>query len=461
MSWRAWRPSPSAAPPELQNPPPRAPPPCQGAKCDVYRQPPSRDNSDTAVGSTLGRKVKRRSFCLAATATAVLPVTLLPGCASPPPWPPIPAALVDAAKVPGLPQVRQFGDAPGHDGADLWGVGSDSPFRSTDAVAAGGPLRVLAISGGGSNGAFAAGVLAGWSEAGTRPEFDIVTGVSAGALAAPYAFLGPRFDAQLRELFTGLSSRDIMKERPRLLALFSDSLASAEPLRALIERHFDARLMQAVAAEHRRGRRLFVGTTHVYAGRLVTWDLGAIAASGQANALDLIQRLLLASAAVPIMLPPVYIEVEANGQRYHEMHVDGTMTRQVFVSAPGLDWTTVMREHRHHGAPEFYVIRNGRATSEYMVMPPQLVALGEHALHLLAQSQGVADLYVIYVQAQRAKATFRAAWIGDEFEAPWDQWYDPKYMQALFAYGHVQALRGGVWRSLPPGIGGEPPRGAR
>jgi predicted acylesterase/phospholipase RssA len=252
-----------------------------------------------------------------------------------------------------------------------------------------------------------------------------------------------------------------MKERPRLLALFSDSLASAEPLRALIDRHFDARLMQAVAAEHRRGRRLFVGTTHVYAGRLVTWDLGAIAASGQANALDLIQRLLLASAAVPIMLPPVYIEVEANGQRYHEMHVDGTMTRQVFVSAPGLDWTTVMREHRHHGAPEFYVIRNGRATSEYMVMPPQLVALGEHALHLLAQSQGVADLYVIYVQAQRARAVYRAAWIDDAFEAPWDQWYDPKYMQALFAYGHVQAVRGGVWRSLPPGIGGEPPRGAR
>jgi hypothetical protein len=254
----------------------------------------------------VGPQMKRRSLCFAATAAAAtIPVAGLVGCESAPEWPPIPAALVDAAQVPGLPHVRQFGDAPGHDGADLWGVGPDARFSASDTAAAGGPLRVLAISGGGSNGAFAAGVLAGWSEAGGRPAFDIVTGVSAGALAAPYAFLGPRFDAQLSALFTGLSSADLMKQRPRLLALFSDSLASAEPLRALIGRHFDERLLQAVAAEHRRGRRLFIGTTHVYAGRLVTWDLGAIAASGQPNALDLVQRILLASAAVPIMLPPV------------------------------------------------------------------------------------------------------------------------------------------------------------
>jgi predicted acylesterase/phospholipase RssA len=403
----------------------------------------------------------RRAFCLAATTAAAWPASTLLGCANSSPWPPVPVEWVDAAMVPGLPHVRQFADASAQHGADLWGVGPDSGFRPSDAVAAAGPLRVLAISGGGSNGAFAAGVLAGWSEHGPRPEFDIVTGVSAGALAAPYALLGPRFDAQLRELFTGLSSRDIMQERPRLLALFSDSLASAEPLRRLINQHFDERLMQAVAAEHRRGRRLFIGTTHVYAGRLVTWDIGAIAASGQAGALDLIQRLLLASAAVPIMLPPVYIEVEAGGRRWHEMHVDGTMTRQVFVSAPGLDWSAAMREHRHHGAPEFYVIRNGRASSEYMVMPPRLVALGEHALHLLAQSQGIADLYVIYVQAQRAGAVFRAAWIADEFEAPWDQWYDPQYVQALFGHGREQVLRGQAWRSLPPGIGAAAPAPAR
>jgi len=276
--------------------------------------------------------------------------------------------------------------------------------------------------------------------------------VSAGALAAPYAFLGPRFDRHLHALFSGISSSDIMKPRPRLLAIFDDAMASAEPLRQLIDRNFDAALMRAVALEHERGRRLFVGTTHVYAGRLMTWDIGAIAASGQADALALIQRVLLASAAIPILLPPVYIEVEAGGKRYHEMHVDGSMTRELFVSAPGLDWSEAMRAHRHRGTPEFYAIRNGRATSEYMVMPPELVALGEHAMHLLAQSQGVADLYVIYVQAQRAHAAYRAAWIGAEFEAPWDQWYDPKYVQALFDYGRSRAVDGTVWRTLPPGL---------
>ncbi|WP_298828175.1 patatin-like phospholipase family protein [uncultured Piscinibacter sp.] len=392
----------------------------------------------------------RRTLTLATA--AALPAALFAGCASRPAWPPIPAELVDAAQVPGHPNVRQFGDRSGRDAADLWGTGPNASFGKSDAIAASGPLRVLAISGGGSNGAFAAGVLAGWSESGTRPEFHIVTGVSAGALAAPYAFLGPRFDVRMRELFTGLSSRNIMKPRPRLLAIFDDALASAEPLRQLIERNFDMELMGAVAREHQRGRRLFVGTTHVYAGRLVTWDIGAIAVSGQPDSLDLIRRVLLASAAIPIMLPPVYIEVEANGRRFHEMHVDGSMTRQIFVSAPDLDWGEAMRAHRHHGEPEFYAIRNGRATSEYMVMPPELAALGEHALHLLAQSQGVADLYVIYVQAQRARARYRAAWIGDEFVAPWELWYDPQYVQALFDYGRSGAASGAVWRTVPPGI---------
>lgn len=392
----------------------------------------------------------RRSLTFA-TAVA-LPAALCGGCAGRPAWPPIPAELVEAAQVPGHPNARQFGDTSGRDAADLWGAGPRARFGATDSIAASGPLRVLAISGGGSNGAFAAGVLAGWSETGTRPEFHIVTGVSAGALAAPYAFLGPRFDARLRELFTGLASQQIMKPRPRLLAIFDDALASAEPLRQLISLNFDDEMMHAVAQEHRRGRRLFVGTTHVYAGRLVTWDIGDIAASGRPDSLDLIRRVLLASAAIPIMLPPVYIEVEADGRRFHEMHVDGGMARQIFVSAPGLDWAEVMGAHQHRGPPEFYAIRNGRAKSEYMVMPPELAALGEHALHLLTQSQGVADLYVIYVQAQRAQAGYHAAWIDDDFEAPWELWYDPKYVQALFDHARSRAASGRIWRTAPPGI---------
>jgi hypothetical protein len=392
----------------------------------------------------------RRSFCAAMAAAGSAAV--LPGCTSRSVLPPIPPELADEARVPGLPQARQWGDAHGQGGADLWGVGPDSTFEPTDDIAGSGPLRVLAISGGGANGTFAAGVLAGWSEAGTRPEFHIVTGVSAGALVAPFALLGRAHDDRLRELLTRTAAGDIVEPRPRWLALFGDSLASSAPLQRLIAAAVDLPMMQALAAEHRRGRRLFVGTTHVYAGRLMSWNIGAIAASGRSGALDLIRRVLLASAAVPILLPPVTIEVEAGGRRYAEMHADGGITRQVFISPPGIDWKAVMREHHHRGRPEFHVIRNGRATSEYMVMAPRLAALGEHALHLMAQSQGVGDLYVIYVQAQRAGATFRAAWIGDDFDAPWEQWYDPVYVRALFDYGRSGAASGRIWRRHPPGL---------
>ncbi|MGE4049559.1 MAG: patatin-like phospholipase family protein [Piscinibacter sp.] len=394
----------------------------------------------------------RRRLMVASAASCALPVVMLQGCANAPALPPIPAELVDVAEVPGFRGIRAFGDGSGRKEMDLWGTGGPSGFTSHDAMAGKGPLRVLAISGGGSNGAFGAGVLAGWSETGQRPEFDIVTGVSVGALAAPYAFLGPGFDAQMSQLFTGLSSENIVKPRPRLLALFNDALASSQPLRELIAQHFDAGMMRAVAREHLRGRRLFVGTTHVYASRQVTWDLGAIASTGKPEALALIHQILLASASVPILLPPVYLEVEAGGRRFHEMHMDGSLTRQLFVWSPAFDWAKVMQAHRHRGRPEFYAIRNGRAKSEYMVMPPNVAALGEHAMYLMSQSQGVADLYVVYTQAQRAGAQFRAAWIGDDFEASWDQWYDPRYVQSLFAHGRTRAASGEVWRSAPPGF---------
>lgn len=397
--------------------------------------------------------MNRRSFFAVAT-LPMASMASLAACDESSLSPPIPEELVAQAQIPGIPLARRWGDERQSD--DFHFSGMERRSYETLDVQASGPMRVLALSGGGANTAFAAGLLTGWTKSGTRPSFQVVTGVSAGALAAPFALLGPAHDETLRELFTGLAGSDLVDQRTQLFAFLGDSLASPEPLRKLIEKHFDAALMQAIASEHRSGRRLIVGTTHVYAGRLVTWNIGAIATSGHPTALDLIRRVLLASAAVPIMLPPVYIEVEAAGRRYAEMHFDGGMARQVFVAPPGIDWASIARERTQHGGLEFYVIRNGRASSEYMVMPDRLVPLGEHALHLLAQSQGVGDLYIIYAQAQRAGAAFRAAWIGDEFRAPWTQWYDPPYVRALFDYGVRQALTGKMWHETPPGLAASP-----
>jgi len=373
----------------------------------------------------------------------------LGGCVDRPALSPIPRELVDAAQVPEFGPIRQWGDAPGVIGQTVW----HAPTRAAPPTGGPGePLNVLALSGGAANGSFAVGLLTGWTEAGTRPPFHVVTGVSVGALEAPFAFLGPAYDPVMRDLFTRLSSPDLFTQKPGLAAYFSDSLASAQPLAALIDEFVDEPLMRAIAAEHRKGRRLFVGTTHVYAGRPMIWDVGAIAVSGKPRALDLIRHVLLASAAVPVLLPPVYFDVVAGNGHYQEMHVDGGITREAFIGPPGLDWDAAAQALGTGHRVQFYVIRNGRVSGEYMIMEPRAVPLGQHAMLQLTQSLGVGDLYRIYVRAQREQAGYHAAWIGSDFAAPWEDWDDPRYMRALFDYGYAQAVSGQVWHSEPPGV---------
>src|SRR5262249_22083138 len=153
-------------------------------------------------------------------------------------FPDVPPRLVDAARVPGIADARQWGDADAHEGADLWGLGARSSFNVDDAAARG-RLRVLALSGGGANGAFAAGVLTGLTTAGAGPNFQIWPGLSPAALPPPFLFLAPSFDGPLRELFTDVAGTDLVEPLPRWRALFGESLASAEPLRRLIEQHVD------------------------------------------------------------------------------------------------------------------------------------------------------------------------------------------------------------------------------
>jgi hypothetical protein len=223
----------------------------------------------------------------------------------------------------------------------------------------------------------------------------------------------------------------------------------------------DESLVAAIAAEHRKGRRLYVGTTHVYAGRPMIWDIGGIAASGRPDATALVRKVLLASTAVPAMLPPVYFDVVAGGRKYHEMHVDGGIARAVFIGPPGIDWAALAQADTTARPARFHVIRNGRARGEYMIMQPRVLQLAQHGMMQLTQSLGVGDLYRIYVDAQRHGVDYRAAWIGDDFDAPWEDWEGAGYMRALFDYGHRLAVDGKAWHAQPPGPyrGGTPPTG--
>ena len=200
------------------------------------------------------------------------------------------------------------------------------------------PLTILALSGGGAGGAFGAGAVAGLTRTGQRPVFDVVTGVSAGALVAPYAFLGPAWDAQLLDAFTGDAGDNLLQ--PRGLGLiFGSSIYSGRPLRQLIDAYVSDDMIQAVAREASKGRLLLVATTDVASGESVIWDLGAIAKNGGASARALFRDVLVASASVPGMFPPVIIRVAEDGITYDQAHVDGAATAPFFVP-PALLQTT-------------------------------------------------------------------------------------------------------------------------
>jgi predicted acylesterase/phospholipase RssA len=242
-------------------------------------------------------------------ARGLLLLVAVGGCAAPRVSPPDVDALGAArppvaAIKPNLPDVLvQLLDAPPAPPA----TGSSPPIPARN---------VLVLSGGGKDGAFSAGVLTGWSASGTRPTFDVVTGVSTGALIAPLAFLGSRYDQLLRENYTGVRTKDVYRMRPWLSVLWSDALADSSPLQRRIDAQVTDEFLAEIARAHAAGRRLYIGTTNLDTGRLVYWDMGAIAAGTDPNKRDLFRKVLLASCSIPGLLPPVPIEIAVDGRRY-------------------------------------------------------------------------------------------------------------------------------------------------
>lgn len=319
------------------------------------------------------------------------------------------------------------------------------------------PANLLAISGGGDGGAFAAGLLNGWTVHGDRPQFETVTGVSAGALIAPFAFLGPRSDPVLKSIYTHLSQRDIYRNRWLLPALFSDSLASTAPLRGLIRRYVDQRLLDAIAAEYAKGRLLFVGTTDLDTPEPVIWNMTAIAASKDPHAIDLFREVLLASSAVPGVFPPVMIDVTVDGARYQEMHVDGSTIAQVFAYPPNLSPGEVAASA---GAPHplrLFVIENVRLTPHWENVKRRALTIADRAIWTMTQAEGVADLVRIYHLAQRDHADYNVALIPANFDFPHKEPYDTGYMRSLYQTGFELGAKGYRWLKTPPAYYGPLP----
>ena len=372
------------------------------------------------------------------------------GCGTVPKRNPLPEGLSDRAVIAGIPHARIWGDeAPPI--IKKWYDLSEEEIQTRYPGIYGKEHSYLAISGGGANGAFGAGLLLGWTDSGTRPEFTMVTGISTGGLIAPFAFLGPDYDAALKEIYTGVSTKDVLTERNLITGLTSDALTDSAPLQNLIKKYVTPQLMEALAAEFKKGRSMYIGTTNLDAARPVIWNITRIAASGQPNSLELIHKVLLASASIPVVFPPVLFEVEADGQRYDELHVDGGGSSQIFLYPLGIDWRRIEEKLQVQGNPKAYLIRNGKFKEPYETVEPSVTSIAAHSINSLLASQGIGDMYRVYFAAKRDGLTYHLAHIPKDFKEKSKEPFDTEYMRKLFDLAYQLGKEGYPWLHYPPG----------
>ena len=368
----------------------------------------------------------------------------------------VPEEQVDDAKPYGIEQpIRTWGDTlVDGDPEDLIKRYTEVLKRTrADEIALGKPLNevALALSGGGPDGAFGAGLLNGWTARGDRPEFSIVTGISTGAIIALFAYLGPDYDDEMHEVYTQYST-DQLISRTFFAALTGGiAITNTQGYRALIEEHVDDEVMRRLAEEHAKGRTLLVGTTNLDAARPVVWSLSRIAATGHPQAKRLIHDIIQASSSIPAAFPPVLIPVVGtDGRNYDEMHVDGGATQQVMLFSPDFPIRQVDQQLGVQVNRSIYVLINNKLQKPYEIVRPRVLAIAGSAISSLLGGAGAGDIYKIYAIAERDDMDLHVTWIQRDFDAVSEEIFDPKYMKALYDLGYEHGLAGDRWIDRPP-----------
>ncbi len=387
-----------------------------------------------------------------------LAILLVVGCSAQPRQQAVPFEKTAQAKVSGLEDVRYLVDDPkdmermAQDVLALWDkqrallVAQGKSLHELPAA------NFLAISGGGDKGAYTAGLLNGWTKHGTRPTFTLVTGISTGALIAPFAFLGSAHDEELAALYTNTSSQDLVEVRGVLAALTDDAVLDTAPLRRMIAQVVDRKFLDEVAAEYAKGRVLLVSTTNIDASRRVIWNMTKIAASKDPRAMHLFHDIMLASAAIPAAFPPVLIDVVVDGQVYQEMHVDGGTTSQVFVYPASINLAKMSAENGVHRDRKLFIIMNERIDPDWGQTERRVFNIAQRSLGTLIHNQGIGDLFRIFVTAHLDQLDFNLAYIPASFNHPNPGVFDTDYMRALYQVGYERALKGYEWEKTPPGL---------
>ncbi|MDP4022658.1 patatin-like phospholipase family protein [Methylobacterium sp. NEAU 140] len=343
------------------------------------------------------------------------------------------------ASLPGIPGARVYADA----SVETIATVAANPQRRP------GGFTYLALSGGGGDGAYGAGVLNGWTASGTRPEFTLVSGVSTGALIAPFAFLGSGYDSYLTEFYTSGVAATLVQSPNIVNVLFGSGLFGDERLRSLVGRYVTPDLLRAVADEHAKGRRLLVVTTNLDSQRAVIWNMGAIAASGAPNAPDLFRDVLAASASVPAVFPPQLINVTDGTARFQEMHADGSVVTPVFT----LPQTLLLRDRRLRtgGKANIYVIINGRLEPDFEVTKDNTLAIAERSFSTASRARSRSALATTYALARDNGIGFNLTYIDEAApKAIPTKGFDTGYMRALYEDGFAKARTGAFWNHTVP-----------
>jgi predicted acylesterase/phospholipase RssA len=342
------------------------------------------------------------------------------------------AAQLENAELPGFPHVRVFADSAGQELANL------KPQKD---------FVFLALSGGGADGAFGAGILNGWTKTGQRPEFTVVSGASTGALMAPFAFLGPAYDGVIKEMYTGGYAAQFVKAENVTNVLFGAGLITAGSAHSIVSRFIDRRLLDDVAREHRKGRRLYVVTTNLDAQRPVLWDMGAIAASDRPDAASVFTEVLTASASFPGVFSPVLIDVEADGQRFAEMHVDGETTDPMFVAPEKVLKNLTVMPSAHKS---IYLLINTKLEPSFEVTENTPLQVPSRAVFTLTKTERRNSVRAAYEFARRNGFKFNLAYLPRDISDKGSVEFDTGYMQSLFEFGYELGRSGQAWRSSPP-----------
>lgn len=394
------------------------------------------------------------AFCGCLTTLFVL---LLAGCASEAVRNPVPVDQQGGAEVVDMPGVRAWGDARSEvfhrdlvqsirDENPAWFPrGADGAFEYAG----------LALSGGGDHGAFGVGFLKGWSESGTRPRFKIVTGISTGALIAPFALLGEDYNHIVQRAYTTVSAEDIFEQHSILRSYWGEAMADNHPLQHLVHEIVTDEIIDLVAAAHRNGQRLYVGTTNFDAQRPVIWNLGAVANSVHPEAHEAFRKILIASAAIPILFPPVLIDVEVGEEIYDEMHVDGGTVGQMFFYGATVNWRDVLREASGKDDPKdssvYYAIVDGEIDPNPKQVHRRLMPITERTISTMIKVSAWSSIYRMYLHAEQRGYQFRFVGLPDFYEPEVAEPYNQAEMQRMFDIGYGMGLSGDAWRSIPPG----------